>query len=363
MLVRDGKLTAGQLAEALEKQAVTKKKLGEIVVMMGWIAPEDLNLYLMNQKWLKAADLSTVSIQSPLLDRVGGEVCLEHRIVPLEIQTNPDGEVLRFAFHSSAQLGAMRHDERLKEFKLLPQWTERAAIEDYLHRWQNQDTELRRQFEKLVRNAVHFGATVIELERVGDTVAFFFRTEGRRLKITPKLTKPLALYEKTMHLAGVGEGSGRTECRRLFVTDEVEGCELASKRETVGEGERLTIHVIYPEPLDLVVDELPLNREEREAITHALNMESGLVLVVGSSGSATHETMYTLMNTLTAERPAAVEDPVRLTRADRFQVSVPDRKVDIDVLATLLEWKPKSLFLFNFTTKTYAPAFIGFSLR
>ena len=44
------KFPAGQLDKALDKQRIVNKKLGEVLIMMSLVTPDELQLYLLNQK-------------------------------------------------------------------------------------------------------------------------------------------------------------------------------------------------------------------------------------------------------------------------------------------------------------------------
>lgn len=50
ILIDSSKIDQRNLEEAMEKQRVYKRKIGEILIMMGLLTPEELELYLMYQR-------------------------------------------------------------------------------------------------------------------------------------------------------------------------------------------------------------------------------------------------------------------------------------------------------------------------
>ena len=99
-MVKAGKISIEQLDTALDKQRIVNKKLGEVLIMMSLITPDELQLYLLNQNSIEKIDLKNVSVDTGLIFQIGKEFCLDQKIVPIEIQEIAGGHVLRFAFYS-----------------------------------------------------------------------------------------------------------------------------------------------------------------------------------------------------------------------------------------------------------------------
>ena len=60
ILVKAGKISIEQLDAALDKQRIVNKKLGEVLIMMSLLTPDELQLYLLNQKSVETIDLKNL---------------------------------------------------------------------------------------------------------------------------------------------------------------------------------------------------------------------------------------------------------------------------------------------------------------
>ena len=70
ILLKARKINNRDLEEAIAKQRVYKRKIGEILVMMGAINPEQLNLYLLVQQAMSEPGLSDTSPDISLLEEM-----------------------------------------------------------------------------------------------------------------------------------------------------------------------------------------------------------------------------------------------------------------------------------------------------
>lgn len=64
------KINEYHLDEAIEKQQVYKRKIGEILIMMGLLIPEELELYLLYQKEICTPELRELKIDFNLFKKI-----------------------------------------------------------------------------------------------------------------------------------------------------------------------------------------------------------------------------------------------------------------------------------------------------
>ena len=76
ILLNAQKINDSDLREAIAKQRVYKRKIGEILVMMGVINPEQLDLYLMVQQTMSELEPSDAGMDLSLLERMAQEKLL-----------------------------------------------------------------------------------------------------------------------------------------------------------------------------------------------------------------------------------------------------------------------------------------------
>jgi len=137
ILVKAGKISIEQLDTALDKQRLVNKKLGEVLIMMSLITPDELQLYLLNQNSIEKIDLKNITVDTGLIFQIGKEFCLDQKIVPIEIQEIAGGHVLRFAFYSVNDLPKLKNQGELQKYKLIPYLAQKEEIENLLKGYQN----------------------------------------------------------------------------------------------------------------------------------------------------------------------------------------------------------------------------------
>jgi type II secretory ATPase GspE/PulE/Tfp pilus assembly ATPase PilB-like protein len=108
------------------------------------------------------------------------------------------------------------------------------------------------------------------------------------------------------------------------------------------------------------ITDLRLEKEELDRLRAILEKPNGLFIVAGPAYSKTNETLYALMNHLTSERIATVENDVTLRKERFFQIENQDSDVTSAVYKNLLFYKPDSMFLFDYFQKNYDVQFLHF---
>jgi len=139
LLVKAGKLTRGQLSEVIEKQRLTRKKFGEVLVMMDFLSPEEVSLYLMDQKGIDEIDLKETKVDFLLMDQVGRELCLKYKMVPFETIRIRGFDVLRLAVSTHHRLTEIKEEESLRRYTVIPYLSRPGDIEDILSRLQERE--------------------------------------------------------------------------------------------------------------------------------------------------------------------------------------------------------------------------------
>lgn len=139
ILIRAGKITKNQLKEAIEKQRVLKKRLGEIIVMMDLVTPEELDLYLINQKQIEEVDLSRYKLEMGLIEKVGIDFCVLNKAVPIDEFVLDDLKVLYLAVGSEEDMGRLKLGERIAGYMVIPYKARPDELERVLNKIQGED--------------------------------------------------------------------------------------------------------------------------------------------------------------------------------------------------------------------------------
>ncbi|HPF71541.1 MAG TPA: hypothetical protein PLQ13_12775, partial [Candidatus Krumholzibacteria bacterium] len=85
LLVQEGRITPGQLQEALDEQKGTKERLGEILVRRGLIDEADLFRALSSQLGFRPFDPARDEIQRAALEVVPSEFATRYHVVPVRV--------------------------------------------------------------------------------------------------------------------------------------------------------------------------------------------------------------------------------------------------------------------------------------
>ena len=120
ILIRAGKITRSHLLSAIDKQKSFKKRIGQIFIMMDLITPEELSLYLMEQKWIDRIDLENFKIDFDLVETIGKNFCLAQKIIPIETYELSNKKILRLVLSSRDDLVKLKMSTQLKDFILIP---------------------------------------------------------------------------------------------------------------------------------------------------------------------------------------------------------------------------------------------------
>ena len=86
VLIKNGKITAEQLKEALQiqKTRYEGKMLGEVLVKEGYISEDDLYAALSAQFMYPSVDVSRYAINPDVLTFVPRELAVSHQMIPLD---------------------------------------------------------------------------------------------------------------------------------------------------------------------------------------------------------------------------------------------------------------------------------------
>lgn len=182
----------------------------------------------------------------------------------------------------------------------------------------------------LVQQAHRVGASDIHIESQRDDVRFRFRIDG--------VLHPIATIDKERYrillsvIASAGNVSTSDPAaqqghisQRITMADESE-VDVNVRLETVPtiNGMDVVMRLFNMKQENYVLDKLGLSDGEREIVDDIISKPSGLVLVVGPTGSGKTTTLYSMLNTLNTEerKIITVEDPVEYQFGGIVQIHV-----------------------------------------
>jgi len=372
ILVKAGKISIEQLGTALDKQRIVNKKLGEVLIMMSLITPDELQLYLLNQKSIEKIDLKNFALDTGLIFQIGKEFCLDQKIVPIEIQEIAGGQVLRFAFYSVNDLPKLKKQGKLQKFKLIPYLAQKEEIETLLKNLENSEKDIKiytslesakyvRVLNSLVKSAIQARVSDVFFEFKSGQLDIFFRNGESLSRVAQPIDDPKEFFEKIKEICGFKREEKQSP-RESWLNMSKNFSHLKIKVLYYSGGVQENIRFKFSNLKDFAkkIAELNLERDEVERIQSILQKPSGLFIVAGPAYNKANETLYALMNTLTSERLTTVESDVVLRNERFFQIENQGGDVSDAVYKNLLFFKPDSMFLFDYSQKNYHHQFLNF---
>lgn len=372
ILVKAGKISIEQLDTALDKQKIINKKLGEVLIMMSLLTPDELQLYLLNQKSVETIDLKNLKVDSDLIRQIGKNFCLDQKIVPIEIQEIAGGRMLRFAFSSISELPKLKKKSELQNFKLIPYLAPKEEIENMLKNMENSEKDIKiytslasarhlKLLNSLIKSAVQNKASDVFFEFKSGKLKIFFRNGELLSPVHQPSEDPKEFFEKIKEICGIKSTPKNAAQESLLnLNRNFSHLKIKVLFYSGSAQENIRFKLSNLNNFAKKITDLNLGSDELDRLRVILEKPSGLFIVAGPAYSKGNETLYALMNTLVSERIATVENDVILRNERFFQIENQGSDVTNAVYKNLLFYKPDSMFLFDYFQKNYDSQFLHF---
>ena len=372
ILVKAGKISLGQLTTALDKQRIVNKKLGEVLIMMSLVTPDELQLYLLNQKRVETIDLKSLKVDSDLIRQIGRDFCLDQKIVPIEIQEIAGGRMLRFAFFSITELPRLKKSSELQNFKLIPYLAPKEEIESMLKNIEANEKEIKiftslaearhlQRLNALIKNAVQNKVSDVLFELKDAELKILFRSGESFSPVDQAIEDPKGFFAKIKEICGVKAAAKNvTQESVLSLSKSLSHLKIKVLFYSSSDQDTICFKISNLNDFAGKIGDLNLENEEVDRLQAILAKPNGLFIVAGPASSKVNETLYALMNSLATERIATVENDVILRKERFFQIENQGNDVTNAVYKNLLFYKPDSMFLFDFFQKNYDGQFLHF---
>lgn len=213
------------------------------------------------------------------------------------------------------------------------------------------ESEIERLGALLLQDALRVDASDIHLDPQQDGFWLRLRVDGELLDahlLTPELGLRMTRHYKTM--AGLDPSSSvRPQDARRSVRIGERNVDLRLAVAPAAWGEKLTIRLLDSERLQSDLAALGLNDERRDEIEEWMRRMSGLMLVVGPTGSGKSTTLYTILQRLRTRQRSVVtiEDPVEYKLNGITQIQIdPRRGLDFaDAIRSVVRLDPDYLLV------------------
>ena len=196
LLVRANLLTTSQLLTALkeQKRRNNQTRIGEILVELGFVARESLEYFLKHQQSVARFDLKKTAPPRELVEKLGLDLCLRKRILPLEWEIFRDRPMLTLAMATPSDSATIDQVQTLTQAQVIPGLATEQEILDHLRSLfpdtppaateEDAQAEDALAFaQKLIANAIRQGASDVNAEARPGGFACRYRIDGVQYKV------------------------------------------------------------------------------------------------------------------------------------------------------------------------------------
>lgn len=357
ILTKLGKLTREQVHAALEVRtnnpANAKKKIGEVMLEMGLVTPQDIAVALAGQRGFRFKQLAGLVIPQETLRALTSEAANVMRVVPLEI--DPQAKTITVAIGSHANFQAVDNlrmnmfagyeisvvvspvadiDEIIRReyakktdtVDLFSEVNRAEAVKNLQGRGDSidvasledagSDNAVVRLVTNMLAQAIANGASDIHLEPFEDEFKMRYRIDGvlYEMKTQPKeIAMAIVSRIKILSKLDIAERRMPQDGRISYqLSADKEPIDLRVAVLPTMYGESVVLRVLDRSAVQLELDRIGLREDELAKMRLIINKPNGIVLVTGPTGSGKTTTLYAALRELNQvdTKILTAEDPV-----------------------------------------------------
>jgi len=345
-LLRDrGLLTEAQLEAGIARQQQTGRRLGHVLVELGFVTAEAVLEALSLQIGVATVRINAFTVNTDALHALPEKVARRHTAFPLQ----KVGTTLMVALASPKDLGALddlrfacgceiqvvlalEHEiveaiDRYYRDEWVPSQPDESAgtvrIDSPATQWLHRDEAAERSavsmLERVIGRAAKEGASDIHFEPRQDDFRIRFRVDGtfRDVGLLPIELAP-AMVARVKVLAGMDIAEHRLpQDGRFSATVEEQRLDLRSSTYPTVHGEKAVLRLLNNSGLRRNLEEIGMAGRALETMRELIHRPEGMVLITGPTGSGKTSTLYAALAELvdTGKNIVTIEDPVEYALA------------------------------------------------
>jgi len=382
LLIESGLLTTQNIKDALEVQKRTGKRLGQVLIEMKIISPEEIAFSLAMQLKIPFIDLRDHVIEGDVIDALPEEVCKKFVCIPIAMKNN----ILDVAMADPLDLNIMKDIQFITGYNIQPAISTQTQIMETLQKHYHPEKSImevadefvediglellpdekeieEEDFESLkespfvkmvdliIRNAIKKGASDVHIEAQENQLRVRNRIDGvlqDTIKL-PKWTQPI-IISRIKVLGGMNIAEKRLpQDGRIKVKAKNMSVDLRVSTLPTYYGEKAVIRILNKKEAFLQLDQLGFSKKNVEILRNFNQRPQGMVLITGPTGSGKTSTLYSCMQEIKSEEVniVSVEDPVEYELAGINQVQI-NEKVGLSfpfILRSILRQDPNVMMI------------------
>jgi type IV pilus assembly protein PilB len=321
LLIRANQLTTSQLLAALKEQKRRggQTRIGEILVDLGFVSRENIDYFLRHQQSVATFDLQKVAPRRDLIDKIGLDLCLRKKILPLEWEVFRDRPMLTLAMASPGDAGTIDQVQSLTQAQVIPGLAPEEEILRHLRAAaasgespapapapaaaEEAPAEDAVGFvQKLLANALRQGASDVHIEIGAEGFVGRYRIDGVQYKVpSPPRRQAEAIGHALYDLFKIRpkkrgvpvEARAATRAGEAAATLFVRALQTAEKED-------FQIKVISEKEYVLPLEQTGLDAAALQSLEEALRNDNGLFVVSAPPFHGVRSLLYSLQRRLAA---------------------------------------------------------------
>lgn len=381
MLLDEHMVTMDQLEQALAMAKESRRKIGEVLVELGYVTEEGIAQTLSRQLGIDIVNLNGIKIEEDIINLVNGPILRKHVMIPFEYEKG-NLNTVRVAMADPMDMMAiddfcivtnlmaepviatprdimMALDKYYGDTEAMHA-AELYAKERELLEQAQQDTEANEDItnspivqlvKTMIEQAARQRASDIHIEALEKVVRVRFRIDGALYeKYTYDIHLLAAIIARIKIIGGmdISEKRKPQDGRITMQVDRKEYDIRVSMLPTVY-GEKCVMRLAQKRLLTKNKAELGLSPEELIEFDNMLKHPNGILLVTGPTGSGKSTTLYTALSELNSEEVniITVEDPVEanIDGVNQVQVNAKAQMTFANALRSILRQDPDIIMI------------------
>ena len=358
MLVDVGAITEAQLEEALAGQKGSGKRLGTYLVDEKYISEDQLIEILRRQLGIDFIDLNKAKIDPSLVTLVPKNIAKSNRVIPVRL----DRDTLYLAMEDPMNFPAVEQVKNITKKRVIPMIAYSRSIDRALSVLYDNEGAAKAMEEmkeeqgfatvdetanvldsddtnaaptvKLVNSIIERGiiekASDIHIEPREHDMCVRIRVDGRLneiLQIPKELQSAVISRFKVMANMNIAERRIPQDGRAIARRPDGTNIDLRLNSLPTIYGEKIVIRLLTRETSILNPHGIGITDEDIPKFDRLMKNTSGVVLIVGPTGSGKTSTLYTMINALKSDtvNMISLEDPVEFQIEGVTQVAINEK--------------------------------------
>ena len=360
MLVDAHVLSQDKVEEAVKLQANSGKRLGTVLLENGYITETQLIDVLKIQLGIDFIDVNKEMIDPSMASIVPKSIAEQYHIVPIKL----DKDKLILAMEDPLNFRALEAVKQITKYKVTPYIAYASAVERaILVLYENegasiaieqmkQERGIDATFEEVAKQSdvaskssaaptvklvnsilersLAEGASDIHIEPRENDMVVRIRVDGRlnqMLNIPKGLQDAVISRFKIMSEMNITEHRIPQDGRAQMTSSDGNVVDLRLSSLPTIYGEKIVIRILTRDKNSLTRTGIGITEKDNERFSRILKNSSGLIMIVGPTGSGKTSTLYTMIEELKSEtvNMISLEDPVEFQIEGVTQVAINEK--------------------------------------